>query len=183
MKELEELQGLWQQQHLLVGEMARYQQRQFGINTIKTVTVAALLALVYAIAARFLHEPLVLAGFLVMAVSIVTFLVMYWRKQFRIARLDFSAPSREFMNSAVALLLGERQVFRAPALVMALLVLVGMNVMLLGLHSGPLLHVINSLEIVAACWFGLTVRKRRFQRENQPLVDRLSAIAQDLASR
>jgi len=183
MEQLEELQTLWQRQHLLIGELARYQDRQLRITAAKTIAVAVALVPFFWILARHARSPLVVFGSLWIVASVVAFMLVYWRRQFRVASLDFAAPAVDFIRAAAAGLQRQHRLFGAPVLVFAASLLVGLNLTLLGLSASPLEHMIYSVEVPVICWGGLQIREWRFRRESQPLVERLAAAEQDLGNR
>lgn len=183
MEQLEELQALWRKQRLLIGEMARHQDRQLRINVAKTIAVAVLLIPLCWIMARHLRSPLVVCGILWIVASVIAFMIAYWKRQFRVSRLDFAAPSREFIATAVARLKDQHRLFGAPFVVFVLCLVAGLNSTLAGLSTRLAGHLIYTAEVAVCCWIGLRIRERRFQRESQPLIDRLAAMEQDLATR
>ncbi|MGC9973208.1 MAG: hypothetical protein ABSE56_21745 [Bryobacteraceae bacterium] len=183
MEQLEELQTLWQKQRLLIGDMARYQDRQLRINAAKTIAVAVLLIPFCWILARYLRSPLVVCGILWMVASVIAFMLAYWKRQFRVSSLDFAAPSREFIAAAVARLKQQHRLFGVPFLVFVLCMIAGLNLTLLGLSTRLAAHVIYSAEVLLFCWVGLRIRERRFRRESQPLIDQLAVMEDDLATR
>jgi hypothetical protein len=180
MEQLEELQTLWRKQRLLIGEMARHQDRQLRITAAKTIAVAVLLIPLCWIMARHLRSPLVVCGILWIVASVIAFMLAYWRRQFRVSRLDFSAPARDFAATAAARLKEQHRLFGAPSLVFLLCVIAGLNLTLLGVSAGLAAHLIYSAEVAVFAWIGLRIRERRFQRESQPLIDRLAAAIEDL---
>lgn len=180
MEQLEELQTLWRKQRLLIGEMARYQDKQLRITVAKTIAVAVLLIPFCWILAQYLRSPLVVCGILWIVASVVAFLIAYWKRQFRVSSLDFSAPSREFIAAAVARLKEQHRLFGIPFLVFAGCMIAGLNVTLLGLSARLAAHAIYSAEVLLFSWIGLRIRERRFRRESQPLIDRLAAASADL---
>jgi uncharacterized protein YhaN len=183
MEQLEELQSLWQKQRLLIGEMARYQDKQLRIATAKTVAVAVFLIPFFWILANYAHSPLVVGGVLWIAASVIAFMFAYWKRQFRVSSLDFAAPSREFIATAVARMKEQHRLFGVPFLVFVGCMIAGLNLTLLGLSAGLAEHLIYTAEVAVFCWIGLRIRERCFRRQSQPLIDQLAAMEDDLATR
>jgi hypothetical protein len=186
MAQFEKLQELWQGQAgpaaapedtvKLTRSLASYGRRQDYINAAKALVIFAVLAA----GARNSHpSPATIAGLSLVGIAAMVLVGLEWRAQRAIARLDFSAPSLGFVRSAIDRLLEQR----APARqyywpFMGALVL-GMNLVLWGVHR-VWIRVLACALLFVAFETGSWVRRRRFELECRPLIDQLSALRTSL---
>ncbi len=197
MAPFDELQALWQSQSprpaarpdpaLLAGEFRRYGRRQDIINTFKAVLIAGVL--VQAVVTM-RHRPALLFALTLMLCCGVLALVAEWRNQRAIARLEFSAPSVEFVRAAIARLHAQRNPLHTREFAILFgAVFVGYNVMVFASYGkwglwervlGHLLSVALPAVIYAA---GRVVRARRWKSECRPLIDRLTLLLETLEER
>src|SRR4051812_27734317 len=106
MTRFEELQGLWQAQTgpavspdkiaTLTRSLQNYGQRQKWIIAGKGLLVSAILGW----ALSRCRLPNQIAGLLLVGVAAGMLLILEWRNQRRISRLDFTAPSLSFVKDA-----------------------------------------------------------------------------------
>ena len=197
MVRFEELQELWQNQPAplvsaeeavsLASAFRRYGRRQDLINLSKAV--ATVLQLAYLIV-RMQHHPIVLIGGLVVDICVVCFLVYEWRNQRAIARLNFAAPSRDFLRTAIARLKAQRNPFRTRQ-GYGLLAgsWAGMTTMIAGRWAGTNTArlaideaVITGL-LAALPPIGDYLRGKRWNLECRPLVERLTALVENHTER
>jgi hypothetical protein len=184
MVHFEDLQALWQQQPAravpapaaaeLTAAFRRYGRRHDLINGAKLVMVACSMAV---LVGQLRHRPLTLFGACLAVFSALLFLVHDWRMQRGIARLNFADPSTEFLRNALARLNAQRNPFRNREFYISIGgAFFGINLMI-DSWTGHLL-------MLAMPWLiyrlGRFVRDRRFRREAQPLIDRLSAVLETI---
>jgi hypothetical protein len=185
MARFEELQTLWQRQPVrtvtapqaaeLTSAFRRYGRRHDRINLAKLLLVAAQMAV---ITSALRHRPLMLFGACLVVFTALLFLFRDWHAQRAVARLNFADPSTEFLRKALTRLEAQRNPFRNREFYIALAgAFVGLNLMFESLAG----HLFTILVPFLIYRFGRFVRDRRFQREAQPLIDRLSAILETMA--
>jgi len=187
MARFEQLQELWQAQPELppahlddVKPLLRaYRRRQTWINGGKTLAVAALLALCFYQART---SPVRIAGVGLVAIAAGLMLARDWQSQRAIGRADFAAPSAGFVNATIDRLLEQRNVRRSYYWTLVAAAILGENLMLSGTHR-LWLRVVSSLAPFGAVELGLWVRRRRFDYECAPLLQRLRAAKSALEDR
>ena len=191
MAEFEELQQLWQRQPRratplndaaeLTNAFRRYGRRHDLIYLGKTVVIAFQLILLLSL----LRHPLAIFGACLADFSAILFLVSDWRTQRAIARLNFAAPSLEFLRSAVARLEEQRNPFRSRHLFIALGGFwVGLGLMLADVWRQMPLPVLALAIITAAPFLGyaqaVRIRRKRFEKRCRPLIERLESVLQTM---
>jgi hypothetical protein len=195
MAQFEQLQELWQKQQILrvadldpalVQAFRRFGRRQDWINAGKLVLVSLILGQALAFAR---HSFWMVVGLAVVAAGAYLMLVLDWRSQRAIARLDFAAPSVDFVRDAIARLKNQWQPFGRNYWIFLGCFVAGTNLTLLGaLHTRtPLMRLVTHLAgSVLPCGgyeIGRRIRRIRFEHECRPLLDRLAALQSALGER
>jgi hypothetical protein len=192
MAPFDELQSLWQSQQApaavapereavsLAQAFRRYGRRQDAINIGKFVLLALQLFLVVG---RLRHDPLQMFGLTLADCSAVYFILSEWRSQRAIARLNFAAPSRDFVRNAIARLTAQRHPFKGRQMfIMMGGFWLGCTAMLVaGLKEmGLTKFLIREAAITVLPFvlvpFGNYLRAKRWNHECRPLVERLTAL-------
>jgi hypothetical protein len=194
MAPFEELQQLWQQQPpralplrdaaALRGAFHRYGRRHDLIKLGKVIVIACQLIF---LVAQLRHRPLALFGACLADFSAILFLVSDWRTQRAIARLNFAAPSVEFLRNAIARLNAQRNPLARREFYIAMGgVWVGCNLMFASHWQRPsFFRVFAALAFTSATpfavyGFGRWLRGKRFEKECRPLIDRLESVLQSI---
>jgi hypothetical protein len=190
MAQFEELQQLWQRHAQsampphdaaeLSHAFRRYGRRHDLIYIVKT----ALIACQFIFLVTLLHDrPLALFWACVTDLSGVFFLVSDWRTQRAIARLNFAAPSMEFVRTAIARLQAQRDLFRTREFWIAMAgIWMGCNLMVANMQPNMTLrsalpaHAVANVTMFAAFFLGRWIRRKRFEKECRPLIARLQAV-------
>jgi len=171
----------------LIQRLGRLEKKQYRLNRIKTVALVLIL-LPYSIYLVTMVDISSLALFGLGWILLITtaFMIFYWKKQFRLNGLDFSLSSNNFLEHIFENLEFQKKMFQLYFPVFAFLLLMGVNIIYLGLvgpmsvQSRIMFHLSASLFIVLATVIGLRIRKIRFSKEYQPLIDEVNTIQQDL---
>src|ERR1035438_4418945 len=145
MARFEELQELWQSQPAqppvgfdlrgLTEELRRFGRRQNWINGIKVAVLA------YALVRLTMPSrgaPWAVCGTLLMSAGLATYLVLDWRNQIGLSRLDFSSPSVEFIRQAQERLQHQLNPMRRVFWLLVVSVGGGFNLILLARHGATL---------------------------------------------
>jgi hypothetical protein len=193
MAPFDELQTLWQSQNppppavnpaALAGAFRRLGRKHDLINIAKALLLAA--ALVNTVIGVS-HRPLVLLTIVGILSFGVIALVVEWRIQRGIARLNFSACSVDFVRDAIARMQAQRNPYHTPAYFSLLAaVLVGYNLIVysswtkLSPDRRVLWHVVASTFPAVIYVFGRWVRAKRFNAEYLPLIQRLNLLLEVL---
>jgi hypothetical protein len=182
MAPFEELQELWQRQDappvpardlaLLSSSLRSYGRRQTYINAAKALIVTAVLA--WSVS-RVGVTWRTAAGFGLIGVAALAILARDWRGQRIIAQLDFSAPSLAFVRDAIARIDEQRRPLRGLYWPFMGALVIGMNLTLAGTHRLWLRLLASCLPFLAF-EAGMWVRRKRFELECRPLIERLSAM-------
>ena len=190
----EELQHLWQQQQprtmplreaaALSDAFRRYGRRHDLIYFGKAILIACQLIFLVVLLR---HLPLALFGACIADFGAILFMVSDWRAQRAIARLNFAAPSVEFLRSAIARLYAQRNPFRTREFYIAMGgVWIGCN-LIVASHwpqetFSSLLRTFAFITAVpfAAYAFGRWIRNKRFEKQCRPLIDRLEAVLETM---
>jgi hypothetical protein len=194
MAQFEELQQLWQRQPqsaapphdaaALSHDFRRYGRRHDAIYFAKTIVIACLLIFLLSLLR---HRPLAAFGASLTVFSGILFMVSDWRSQRAIARLNFAAPSVEFLRSAIARLEAQRNPFRTREFYIAMGgVWVGCNLIIASHWPQetissllPGFAAITALPF-AGYAFGRWVRRKRFEKQCRPLIRRLEAVLETM---
>ncbi|MCU1235377.1 MAG: hypothetical protein JWP63_3344 [Candidatus Solibacter sp.] len=186
MPSFEDLQTLWQKQPVrrvsakqaaeLTTAFRRYGRRNDIINSTKLLIVATQLVI---LTGYLRQRPMMLFGACVAIFSALFFLFRDWRNQRAVARLNFADPSTEFLHAALARLNALREPYHTREFYITLAgAFIGVNLMLES-WAGHLFALAIPFGIYALARF---VRGRRFARECQPLIDRLTAALKTMES-
>ena len=188
----EELQQLWQNQppqapaafdvRGLTAELRRFGRHQTWINSLKVIVIAATFA---RILTRNREAPLGMAGGVLMCIGLVIYLVLDWRNQIGISRLDFSVPSVEFVRQARTRL--QRQLNPMGRVFWLLVITVGggFNLLMLAHPGGPFSrtiagHLVATTLPFAAHVLGQRIRTFRFRRECGAVLERLEYLVRTM---
>jgi hypothetical protein len=197
MVEFDELRQLWQKQaqpetamaldgRAMTEVMRRFHRRQTVINCVRAASLVFMAIWVPLKSNMALH---VIVGIALIAIGATIYLTDDWRNQLGIARLDFTKPSADFVESSLQRLNDMRYPFRRTFWTFMITLVVGFNV----LWWSPAHH--NSLfrTVVAhsnatafpflAYWLGARIREKRFDMECRPIVEKLLSMKQALAER
>jgi hypothetical protein len=197
MVQFEELQALWQGQPpvaaravdaaALAGAFRRYGRRQDIINTAKSVLLTAVLVQ----SVVFLrHRPMMMFGITLILFCGVLALIAEWRNQRAIARVDFSAPSVEFVRRTAARVAAQRNPFLTREyLVLFGAAFVGYQAMVFAswykwtVPQRVFAHSFAAVSPAIIYAAGKWLRAKRWNAECGPLMERLSLLAEKLEDR
>jgi hypothetical protein len=194
MAQFEELQQLWQRQAQsaippqdapeLSHAFRRYGRRHDLIYLGKTIMIACQLIFLLALLR---HRPLALFGACLADFGAILFMVSDWRSQRAIARLNFAAPSVEFLRSAIARLEAQRNPFRTREFYIAMGgVWIGCTLILASRWPQETISsLLPGFVVIAALpfagyAFGRWVRRGRFEKQCRPLIHRLEAVLETM---
>jgi hypothetical protein len=192
MVRFEELQQLWQNQPRqavsgfdvrgLTEQLRRFGRQQAWINSLKVVLLVVTFVRMLT---RSGEAALGIAGAVLMAIGLSIYLVLDWRNQIGISRLDFSAPSVDFVRQARERLRHQLNPMRRVFWLLVITVGGGLNMLLLAHPGAPLSRVIAGHLVAttlpfAAYVLGQKIRTFRFRRECGAVMERLEALVQTM---
>jgi hypothetical protein len=188
MAQFEKLQELWQAQAAppvrvedtlhVTRSLREYGRRQSVINTVKTLIVMAILTWS---ATRFPATPRPIVGFALIGLASLSLIVRDWRTQRDIARSDFSAPSLRFIEERIARLKEQRDPYRRYYWAVMAAVVMGMNLADES-HRWWVRLPFSALPFLGF-EAGMWVRRKRFEAECLPLIEKLSAMRRSFEER
>lgn len=184
----EELQELWQSQpprlpaafdvRGLTEELRRFGRNQTWINLIKLFLLAFVFLRMLDI---FRWPPTAVFGAVLMFTGLLIYVVLDWRNQIGISRLDFSSPSMEFIRCAHRRLRHQLNPMRRLFWLIAICVGGGFN-LIVSARSGRsgvgriAEHLAASALPFIAYVIGARIREFRFRRECGAVLERLDAL-------
>ena len=189
MAPFDELQALWQSQNpppppvvppALTGAFQRYGRRRDVINLLKVLMIVFIFGrLVFGLK----RDPLFVASIIVILATAAIAVAAEWRIQRRIARLDFSAPSIDFVRRTIEDLLAQRNPYHTPAYFLFFAgIFVSYNLLTvaswhrLTMEKRIGLHLAASASPAVLYAFGRWCRARTFNTEYRPLIERLRTL-------
>ena len=191
---IDALKKLWQEQKFksetmnaiispdsfIIRRLKAFEKLQLRINTVKIIILILIMGSFTWYLFRY-NEPsvVVLLGLFWMATCLTVFTIIYWRKQFQANQLNFSLQTSAFIDLAIDKLNEQRKIFRSifPFLVIGLIV--GLNLLYLGILIDLtvglrlLYHLFVSVILAGLIPIGFKIRKWKFEKENQPVIDDL----------
>lgn len=199
-----ELQELWANQRVdndsedrntsfadsVISKLKSLQTRQDRINRLKLLAISLiLLSTVPSIFRLNLQGDVlitVVAGFSIILVSLIVFFTYYLRNQLRVSKLPFGESTERFLDSAIQSLHKQNSIFRTPFLLFILGMLLGLNIMLLGMidetevYLRIQIHGSMSLFLLIAAFMGFRVRHYRTRQEVLPIIKELKEAKEKL---
>jgi hypothetical protein len=197
MAQFDELQTLWQTQPspaipafdgaALAGAFRRYGRRQDIINIAKFALVIFAVVRCYTAFHDRLPIALAFGGLLFFAVVAI---IAEWRIQRGIARLNFSAPSVDFVRASIARLQAQRNPYHTTAYVFLFAsIFIAYNIMAFAnwhkmtIERRILSHAVATAFPPLLYVFGRWIRAKRWNADYRPLVERLTVLLETLEDR
>lgn len=188
MAPFEELQELWQNQTApfvpsadlrgVAEQLRRFGRNQMWINGIKLVV---LVCATFRLVTRFHWAPLAAGGAILMFSGLLLYLVLDWRNQIGLSRLDFSAPSVEFVRRTRERLRHQLNPMRKLFWVLVVTIGGGLNLILLARPEKPgLQRIADHVGVTALPFFayvvGVKIREFRFRRECGAVLEKVESL-------
>ena len=185
MAPFEELQELWQSQpaplisqldvHGMAEQLRRFGRRQTWINLFKLIFVPYTLV---RLMKAFHWAPLAMCGAALLYIGLFLYLVVDWRNQIGLSRLDFSAPSVEFVRVAHQRLRHQLNPMRRFFWVFVVTIGGGFNLILLSRPGPP--RIFSHVWVTALPFFAYVLRERirriRCRRECGAVLEKLESL-------
>lgn len=197
MVEFDELRHLWQSQaqpdsslaldgRAMSDVLRRFHRRQTIINCFR----ASLLLFLVIYAPIKTHLALhAIAGIALVGIGLTIYLVEDWRNQIGIARLDFTKPSADFVESSIQRLRDMRYPFRKTLWIFLVCAIAGFNALWATpehhatVYKAILYHASATVFPFVSVWLGAKIRAKRFDLECRPIVEKLLSMRQALEER
>jgi len=195
MDELQALQSIWQGRKLntdlnitptqmtdsIIAKIKQTEKKVFRLNILKTVVVSLLiLTLLWSL--RDIRSPFVWIGMGVTILSSLIMMIKNWRIQFKSSNLNHDLPQNEFIDDTISQMQAAHVKFVKLFRVFVFFLMIGINLLYVDLLQALempmrlLLHgiVTNFMLIVFA--LGRFIRRKKFKKEFQPLIDELETL-------
>jgi hypothetical protein len=196
MNELNEIQDIWKSglnmnrnlhrqtekvPETMIEKLKKLESLQNRVNMIKIVVMLAAFGLIAYSLSNLSHITWhVYVGFGIILLASVCFMGIYFKNQFAIKKLDFTADSLTFSENAVHMLQKQNSIFNVPFRIFVLVLVLGANVMISGMDTGSydsfMVHIKITFLIAVSALLGLQVRKWRIRKEVEPLIAALGEI-------
>lgn len=200
MNNMTDIQTLWQSQTTntvadvndrvkmpdIIEKFKKFEKKQLRINVAKSIAVALIFLQFtvwsYHMAANSIFFS---AGVIWILLVMVAFMMLYWKKQFRHKSLNLKLNTVDLLESAIQKLNEQKRLFSRYFPLLAIALLLGLNILYLDLLAEKdllyrvLFHLGMSVFLMVVFALGLRIRKRKFRKEYQPLIDELETIIND----
>lgn len=196
-----ELQSLWLEQtadqkpsgqkqgfpDALTAKLKSLQSFQDKVNQIKLIVISIIfLFIAYTLFTAGVYSFIAYGGLLVVFISTVWFFSFYLKNQLKVSRINFELPATDFLESAIDTLNRQNNVFGKPFTYFSLAMLLGINLLFLGLLNESAfserfqVHAAFSLWVMLASIVGQRFRQRRIKKEVLPLIEELQKTRESL---
>lgn len=164
----------------LIGKLKKLETFQNKINRIKIFVMLVALTMIGFSVSQLEHITIMIyAGLAIIIAGITFFMWKYLKDQFKIDRLDFTTNNQKFIKDAVQMLEKQNAIFKTPFKIFAITLIIGINVLLLGLdldnHERLILHTNASSILSIASFLGYRIRMWRIKKEITPLLHELNS--------
>ena len=167
----------------MVKKLKSFDHFQKVINSLKIFIITILLASIV-ISLNFLgiDSVEIYIGISIIFAGTISFMLYYLRNQFYSSRLDYTQSSTRFAKDAISLLRRQNNIFGLPFILFILTMIVGINVLFLGIPSEPqsvsplFMHITFSSFIALSGLLGYRIRRWRIRKEIYPLIADLSQL-------
>jgi len=197
MDKIKELQDLWQNQistnksdpdsarfmNSVLAKVKKTERKVFRKNLAKTIAIMVILisftVYFYLLQISSLYSWL---GISVILGSTIIMMILYWNIQFKSSQLKHNLPQKEFIEDAIFQMMQQKVLFNRIFKWFVLLMIIGINILYLDLLKDTewvqriILHFGISLLLMVIFLLGQKIRKRKFRKEFQPLINELKAI-------
>jgi len=201
MIDLDNLKKNWQNQKFVMNEkdsfdktadksltkLKKFEKKQFRINIFKTLGVSFLT--VYLIISMFIFSSfslIKLISIVWLTGSIIYFLVIYWKMQLKVNKLNVNGNSLDFIDDVLENFQFQKKFFKEKFWIFGGALIIGINILYLDLLKDlPIterigLHLIFCLLMILIIWAGIKFRMFRFKKEYEPIIIELTEIKKDL---
>ena len=192
MAPFEELQELWQTQAAplatsldvrgVAEELRRFGRNQMWINGVKLVVMVSMCA---SLVRKSQGAPLAVAGTILLFCGLLLYIVLDWRNQIGLSRLDFSAPSVEFVKGTRERLRHQLNPMHRLFWVFILTIGGGCNLLVLAgsVRSGAARipdHVLATVLPFIGYAVGVKIRQIRFRRECGAVLEKVDTLLRNM---
>lgn len=167
----------------MVKKLKSFDHFQKVINILKIVIITILLTtIVISLKSLGIDSAEIYIGISIIFAGTIAFMVYYLRNQFYTSKLDYTQSSTRFAKEAISLLRRQNNIFGLPFILFILAMIVGINVIFLGIPMEPqsasplFMHITFSSFMVLSGFLGYRIRRWRIRKEIYPLIADLSQL-------
>lgn len=171
----------------IINKLKKLEKKQVRINLVKTFGVGIMLIfLCYSLLSLPEVSLMIKIALGWICCSVFISMVLYWKKQYNSSKLQFIENSLEFIEKTIIQLKSQKQIIThlLPALVVCMII--GINLIYFDLLKDLVIgnrifsHLIISFLFLIILFFGIRIRKKRYDNEYKPLVNELESIKSEL---
>ena len=170
-----------------LSKLKKFEKKQFRINMFKTTSIGLILAyFIWAMLIATSFTVIKAAALLWILVSVIIFLTIYWKVQFKVNKLNVRSNSIEFIDEVLENFAIQKKLFKDKFWVFGAALIIGINILYLDLLKDVQIferigfHLLFCLIMTAVIWGGIKFRMLRFKKEYEPIINELSKIKADL---
>lgn len=167
----------------MVKKLKSFDHFQKLINILKIVIITILLStFMISIKSLGIDSVEIYIGISIIFAGIISFMFYYLKNQFYSSKLDYTQSSTRFAKDAISLLKKQNNIFGLPFILFILTLIVGINVLFLGIPSEPqsvsplFMHITVSSFMALSGLVGYRIRRWRIRKEIYPLIADLSQL-------
>ncbi len=166
-------------------KLNKLEKKHFKINLIKTALVFFnLILLILTILNLNEISTTTKVGLSWIVISLIIFMLYYWKMQFKKSDLNFLEQSTQFIHQTILKLKQQKKVISHLIPILVFNLIIGINMIYvdmlaeLSFTNRFFIHIMVSSFMVVILILGLKLRKRRFKNDFQPMIEELEQIHQ-----
>lgn len=197
MDNLNELQNIWQGHQpereidlntdkiseSVLEKIKKTENKVYRINIVKSIAVSMLsLSMVWFFRNQNIKSIWAWLGICVITIDILVMMILYWKIQFKGSNLNHDLPQNEFINDAIYQMKKFKSNFQILFAFFVAFLIVGINLLYLDLlkdlefMSRLSYHLGITAFLLLSYVLGLKIRKLKFKKDFQLLIDKLESI-------
>ncbi|MGA7838196.1 MAG: hypothetical protein WB996_09530 [Ignavibacteriaceae bacterium] len=168
-------------------KLKKFEKKQFRINIGKTIGMG--LMILYLFQSMLLSSTfsvIKLVGVSWIVLSVIYFLIIYWKMQLKVNKLNVQGNSLDFIDEVLENFTIQKKFFKEKFWIFGATLLIGLNILYVDLLKDLTIperigfHFLLVVLMLAMIWGGIKIRMFRFRREYDPIIKELIKIKEDL---
>ncbi|NOZ47653.1 MAG: hypothetical protein GXO79_12860 [Chlorobi bacterium] len=167
----------------VMNKIRKTERKVFILNVRKTIAVTILLSgFVWMFIYEHIQSLYSILGLSLIILSTLITMIVYWKMQFNISKLNFNLPQNEFIDKAILQMTKQKQQFVKLFSIFVIMLIIGINLLYIDLIGNEefqirlLYHLGISFFLLLTFFLGLRIRILIFKKEFQPLIDEMNKI-------
>jgi len=168
-------------------KLKKFEKKQFRINMGKTIGMGLIiLFLLQTMLLSTSFTLIKLIGVAWIVFSVIYFLVVYWKMQLKVNKLNVDGNSLDFIDEVLENFAMQKRFFKEKFWIFGATLIIGLNILYLDLLKDMTIlerlgfHFSFVVLLLVAIWGGIKIRMFRFRREYDPIINELIKIKKDL---